>query len=323
MKRRATILIGQTDAGDTVLDFLSRRFTYHDRGRWAALIGESRIRVNGQSVSADTVLSPGDTLAYMGFDDSEPPVSKDYSVLFEDRTLLAVAKPANLPCHPGGRYFKHTLWHLLKTGRQRDALFFVNRIDRETSGIVLIAKTPRAARDLQDQFSARTVQKGYLAGVEGRFPEKTVQAEGFLCRDPSSPVRKKQRFIPAGKAHKPPEGALHCQTEFRLVKEHRGMSLVAAEPLSGRHHQIRATLWSLGFPVVGDKLYGVDDTIFIRFIEDRLDEKDRRRLRLSRQALHAASLRLRHPSSGKTLSVSAPLPVDMADLFAGQAVSET
>lgn len=317
MKRNVAISIAAKDAGCTVLDFLGRRFTYYDRGQWLNQIGRERIFLNGRPVLPETLLAAGDTLAYIGFNAAEPPVATTYRVLFEDRTLLAVAKPANLPCHPGGRYFKHTLWQLLKTGHKLKDVFFVNRIDRETSGVVLIAKTPGAARDLQGQFNAKTVQKRYLAGVEGEFPAGAVVAEGVLCRDPSSPVRKKQRFFPAAERDLASDDALRCRTGFRLIRAHRGMSLVAAEPFSGRLHQIRATLWSLGYPVVGDKLYGVDDTIFLRFIADRLSENDRRRLRLPRQALHAASLRLRHPASGEKMHFLAPLPEDMAALLGG------
>lgn len=317
MNRRATISIRSKDAGGSVLDYLSARFTYHDRLRWRALIRADQVLINGQAAQPDDRLSPGDTLAYVNFDADEPPVQLGYMVLYEDAHLLVVDKPGNLPCHPGGRYFRHTLWHVLKTKHPLSYLSFVNRIDRETSGVVLIAKTPGAARDCRRQFDDGSVGKRYLAAVDGVFPEKTIRADGFLCRDEISPVRKKQRFIRVTEACHAPVDARQCCTVFYRVARQGPRSLVAAQPETGRLHQIRATLCSLGYPVVGDKIYGADDTFFIRFIADQLTESDRRRLVLPRQALHAESLQLRHPATGVHLHVSAPIPEDMACLFEG------
>lgn len=140
--RNVSIRIRVEDAGCTVLEFLSRRFTYHDRNRWETIIREGKICLNGKPPFPDTFLKPQDILAYVGFDETEPPVRIDYDILYEDEVLLVVNKPANLPCHPGGRYFKHTLWHLLTVRYDPAPLYFVNRIDRETSGMVLVAKSP-------------------------------------------------------------------------------------------------------------------------------------------------------------------------------------
>ena len=101
-----------------------------------------------------------------------------------------------------------------------------------------------------------------------------------------------------------------------------GLSLVEAVPMTGRTHQIRATLCSSGYPVVGDKIYGVDDTLFLRFIADQLTAEDHRRLRLSRQALHAADLTIRHPRSEEILRLTAPLPSDITSLATAMADRE-
>lgn len=317
MNRRAVVSIRPEDAGNKVLGYLTNRFTYHDVAQWQTIVRAGKVLLNGQAARPDDRLAPGDTLAYVNFDTAEPPVQWGYTVLFEDAHLLVVDKPGNLPCHPGGRYFRHTLWHVLKTEHGLSYLSFVNRIDRETSGLVLVAKTPSAARNCRRQFDDGSVGKRYLAAVDGMFPERAIRAAGFLCRDETSPVRKKQRFFPVTDAPPVPPGARQCCTVFQRVARQGLRSLVAAQPVTGRLHQIRATLFSLGYPVVGDKIYGADDTFFIRFIDDQLTEEDRRRLVLPRQALHAESLQLRHPATGDHLHVSAPVPEDMAGLFDG------
>jgi 23S rRNA pseudouridine955/2504/2580 synthase/23S rRNA pseudouridine1911/1915/1917 synthase len=275
MNRKVSIRIRVKDAGQTVLELLSHRFTYHDRNRWETLILAGKIRLNGKSSLPDVPLTSQDILTYEGFDETEPPVRIDYDILFEDDALLVVNKPGNLPCHPGGRYFNHTLWHLLTTRYEGAPLYFVNRIDRETSGIVLVAKTLFAARDCGRQFAAGSVQKRYLVAVFGDFPAEPVCAKGGLCRDDISPVHKKQRFLPSEAQGRDARPLKLCRTGFQLLRRNEGLSLLSAVPLTGRLHQIRATLFSLGYPVVGDKIYGPDDTLFLRFIDDRLTAEDR------------------------------------------------
>lgn len=318
MNRKVSIRIRIEDAGRTVLAFLSQRFTYHDKNRWKALIGAGNVLLNGVPPLPDAPLNPRDILTYEGFDETEPPVELAYEILHEDEVLLVIDKPGNLPCHPGGRYFKHTLWHLLTTRYDAAPLYFVNRIDRETSGIVLVAKTPSAARDCGRQFASGSVQKRYWVAVFGDFPSGPVCAEGGLCRDETSPVHKKLRFLPFQEASRHSHPLKMCRTDFQLLNKNGGLSLLSAEPSTGRLHQIRATLFSLGYPVVGDKIYGPDDTLFLRFIEDRLTAEDKNRLVLPRQALHSESIALRHPDGGCVTRWSSPLPADMAGLFQGR-----
>lgn len=318
MKRIAKCCIAPDQAGQTILAFLSHRFTYHTTGRWQELLDENRVLRNNEPVGPDEILHAGDVVEYVGFAQTEPTVQTAYEVVYEDAYLLAINKPGNLPCHPGGRYFNNTLWSLLKAQHAAPYLGFVNRIDRETSGIVLVAKSPSVTAACRQQFERHKIDKKYIAGVEGVFPAKGIYSSGYLIADVGSPVRKKRRFVTADSMPVEISGAQSCKTSF-LRCAHRGdLSLVHAKPMTGRTHQIRATLCSMGFPVVGDKLYGVDDTLFLRFIEDRLDETDRRRLRIDRQALHAAALLMIHPHTGRPIHFKAPLPLDMASLVNGE-----
>ena len=317
MQRKNSVLIQPKQADQQLLDFVSQRFTYRSREEWQAELAAERFLLNDGAALADSILAPGDRLVYLMPALVEPPVDANYAVLHEDADLLVINKPAPLPCHPGGRFFAHTLWALLKEGHTLANPRLVNRLDRETSGIVLVAKNKAAARQCQEQFAQRRVEKVYLVVVEGDFSGTplTVEAAGWLGPDPDSTIRKKMRLYPT--QNDAPPGAMECSTTFRRLANagNGSLSLLEARPHTGRCHQIRATLLHLGFPVVGDKLYGVDEQLFLRFKEGRLSAADHARLRLPRQALHAASLRLSHPASGKALEFSAPLPSALQGLL--------
>ena len=315
MTREITFTVRKKDAGAALAAFLAGRFTYHPEAEWRRLIGEGRVTVNGARTDPDRPLAAGDTLSYDASGLPEPPVNEAFRVVSDDPLLLVVDKPGNLPCHPSGRYFNHTLWAFLKERLGMASPVFVNRLDRETSGLVLVAKTPEAAANLQKQFAAHTVAKRYTVFVEGAFPER-LDATGWLAPDPRSAVRKKRRFVPADKGSPAPtEDAEWAETAFERDRLCDGFSAVTALPRTGRLHQIRATLLSLGYPVVGDKLYGVDDSMFLRFCDGALTPEDLARLRMPRQALHAGALRFRHPRFGAWTEADAPLPLDMAALL--------
>lgn len=313
MERKISTAISPEDSGSLLLDYITRRFTYRNRAEWRQELAMGRLLLNGTPGEAGHRLDAGDVLFYRLPFAHEPPVDTRYSILFEDNDLLVVDKPAPLPCHPGGRYFRNSLWAILKEERGLDRPFFINRLDRETSGLVLVAKNRQCARRGQSQFVNRTADKCYLVAVEGDFPRGETTAAGWLGPDSTSAVRKKLCFFQDAK--KVPRGAKACRTAFRVLARGSGMSLLEARPATGRCHQIRATLCSLGFPVVGDKLYGVDEQLFLRLLEDALTEADRLRLRLNRQALHATRLDLIHPTTGRKLSLSAPPPSAFCRLF--------
>ena len=315
MTREMTFTIREKDAGKALELFLAGRFTYHSEAEWRCLIDGGRVGVNGRAAASGVVLRAGDVLRYDATDIPEPPVDMAFSVVSDDPLVMVVDKSGNLPCHPGGRYFNHTLWALLKKNCGLKDPVLVNRIDRETSGLVIVGKTPEAAQNLWRQFVAHKVAKRYTVFVEGAFPER-LDAAGWLSADPASAIRKKRRFTPAvaGSAA-PVKDAEWAETVFERVRVCGGFSVLTALPRTGRLHQIRATLLSLGFPVVGDKLYGVDETLFLRFCEDALTDGDRQRLRMRRQALHADYLRFHHPRFGALTELTASLPADMAALL--------
>jgi 23S rRNA pseudouridine955/2504/2580 synthase/23S rRNA pseudouridine1911/1915/1917 synthase len=312
MKRHASFILPQASPPENLLDFLVRRFTYHARPDWQAHLEQGRVLVNQRQATGSDRVTAGDRVDYLMEDRSEPVVDVRVRSVFEDEDILVLDKPGNLPCHPAGAYFNHTLWAILK-----DAPFLltspllVNRLDRETSGLVVVAKSPDMAKASRSEFAERRVEKVYLALVEGSFPDQR-EAGGIMKDIPAGLVRKQRVFEEGGDSQS--GGSDWAQTTFKCLARGAGISLVEARPLTGRLHQIRATLQAIGFPVVGDKLYGRDPALFLRFRQDELTSADRSALRLDRQALHAARLLMRHPRSGNWLNLDAPMPDDMAAL---------
>jgi 23S rRNA pseudouridine955/2504/2580 synthase/23S rRNA pseudouridine1911/1915/1917 synthase len=155
------------------------------------------------------------------------------------------------------------------------------------------------------KLAADTWEKEYYALVNGRFTE-TIDAEGSLVRDTASPVRRKRQYIHGGT-----EGE-SCRTLLVPEQLFPAHSLVRAKLFTGRMHQIRATLYSLGYPMLGDKLYGVDDTLFIKRAKfGSLTADDFQKLGMKRQALHSSKLTFRHPLTGESMTFTSPLPEDM------------
>ena len=220
------------------------------------------------------------------------------NIIFEDERLLVLNKPAGLVCHPTKSDEYSSL-----VGRVRlhigDNYHLINRLDRETSGLVLIAKQDTAARALRRAWESRVVRKIYFAIVHGHVTQQTGAITEPLGRDLASHVAIKDCVRPDG---------LPAETSFRLLRhfEHNGrpFSYLEVEPHSGRKHQIRIHLAHIGHPIVGDKIYGGDEMLYIDFIADRLTDAQRSKLILPHHALHAQ--RLEFPLQNKTLAFDAP-----------------
>lgn len=208
-----------------------------------------------------------------------------FPVLHEDDDLLVVHKPAGLVCHPTKGDALSSLISRLRLHRGGGFVALVNRLDRETSGVTLAAKSPEAAGELGKLMASRGVTKDYLALVHGHPAWEELTVDAPLGRDEASEVAVKDRVRPDGTAAKT---VLHMQQ--KLVRAGRPFALVAARPITGRKHQIRLHLAHAGHPIVGDKLYGHDPGCYLRLVRGTLTEADRAALFLENHALHAARL---------------------------------
>jgi 23S rRNA pseudouridine1911/1915/1917 synthase len=214
-------------------------------------------------------------------------VEKLFEIIFEDPDLLVVNKPAGLVCHPTKDGEMSSL-----IGRSRLYLkqsaspHLINRLDRETSGVVLIAKNPRTAGELGKLLESRAVEKEYLAIAHGHVPEN----HGLI----DAPLGKDERSVVAVKDCVRPNGA-PARTEFfverRFSQDGKDYSLLKILPHTGRKHQIRIHLAHLGHPIVGDKLYGHDEDCYLALVQNRLTNQQRAKLIFENHALHARALK--------------------------------
>ena len=205
-------------------------------------------------------------------------------ILFEDDHLLVVNKPADLVCHPTKDGPLSSLIARVRTHLGNDEGRLVNRLDRETSGVVLIAKGAVVAAEL-GRVIAATALKRYWAIVEGYLRDAPLHITAALGKDESSRVAIKDCVREDGAAAETSVRLLH-----RFVRNGAPFSLAEVTPLTGRKHQIRIHLAHAGFPIVGDKLYGADEQRYLRLVERRLTDEDRQALRLNSHALHARRL---------------------------------
>ena len=325
---RVEFEVEQNYAGWTLADYVSAKLKRPpERSRLLKLLrGKALVHEEPAPLTPETRVWPGLRFAlrrrFPGDEGEPPPIP----VLFEDEALLVVDKPAGLAVHPTARYFKSTLtWAL--TERHRDAQGNkpdpAHRLDRETSGVTVCGRTPPDTRALKAAFAARRVEKRYLALVEGA-PARDAFEIALPLAVGTERIKVKMRVDPAGAA------SLTCCSVVARYHASTGepLALIACEPKTGRQHQLRVHLASIGHPIVGDKLYGTDEGIFLRLAESGgkpapvnqfdplITEAERRALRLWRQALHASELWLDHPRTGARMRFEAPLPADLAGLIA-------
>ena len=260
----------------------------------------------------------------------EPDVDETFGILLETPRLAVVSKSGNIPCHASGRYERNTLERVLLEKAGFPAVFFASRLDRETSGAVLVAKDAETAGALGRAMMRREVSKTYLCLARGAWreaagPDGWCDVSGDLYPATDGEVFKFRVFVRDGTAPGPEcaggapwtaRGApQRAETRIRRVPWEAlgadpaalaGFVALECEPKTGRTHQIRATVRALGLEVAGDKLYGPDRSIYARMCEGRMTEADRAALGLGRQALHAWRISFRDPASGRPLAAEAP-----------------
>src|SRR5262245_51148522 len=290
---RVELVVSANDAKLRLDQFLAKRLPDFSRSRLQQLIRDGLVRLNDLTTRPRQIVRRGDKI-----DLTEPPLEKietlpeaiPLEILFEDNDLIVINKPPGLVVHPGGGHREHTLVNALLNhcttlsgigGKERPGI--VHRLDKETSGCLVVAKNDLAHRELSKQFAARTVEKIYLALVAGKLRKEAGIIENKVGRHP---VHRQRLSVSS------PRGRV-AQTEYHVLRCREQASLLDCKLHSGRTHQTRVDLHQLGNPVLGEKIYAP------RFAKG-----------FPRQMLHAWKLGFRHARTGEWKNFQAPLPDD-------------
>lgn len=294
------IVVGADEGGVRLDKYLSAQLPDLSRSFAQALIAEGHVRVAGTARKANYTVKPGDRIE-LEIPPPEPTAARaqeiPLDILFEDAALLVINKPAGMVVHPGAGHATGTLVNAvlghapeIVTGNaERPGI--VHRLDRDTSGVLLVAKTDTALHELTRQFSGREIHKTYLALVQGVVKTPAAEIDAPLARDPHD---RKKIAICAN------PNARAAVTRYRVLAQTEKFALLRVEPETGRTHQIRVHLAFIKHPVVADAVYG----------------KRKNDLGLERQFLHAWRIRLKHPTTGRVLEFEAPLPKDLTEALA-------
>ncbi|MBL8029214.1 MAG: RluA family pseudouridine synthase, partial [Fibrobacteres bacterium] len=257
-------------------------------------------------VKASTKIVRDSILTYDMGEFEEMPINENYSVLFEDEHLFIVNKPAGIPVHSSGKYFNNTLISILRRDFPDKNLNLINRLDRETSGVILLGKTVLAQRNVGNQFIDKQVRKTYITYTFGEIKEDKFEIDAPLAEAGKSGTIRIRMVVD-------PVNGLHALTRFETAVRSNGFSKVFCYPVTGRTNQIRAHLAHKGFPIVGDKLYSGNDLDFLEFVENGNTPEIVARVLLPRQALHAYRNIFLHPETGQEMDIIAPLPEDLIE----------
>ena len=292
------IEVGEDEAGQRIDNFLLARLKGVPKSHIYRVLRSGEVRVNSGRVDASRKLAAGDRIRV-------PPIrvaARDHEVpaphfrlpiLFEDEAILAIDKPAGIAVH-GGSGVAHGVIESLRSMRpEARFLELVHRLDRDTSGVLLVAKKRGALTALHESMRSRDMDKRYLVGVKGRFRNDKQHVRAALAKRTTAEGDKR--------VHVSQEGQ-EAETIFRRISRGAEFSLLEAQLLTGRTHQIRVHLAHLKHPVLGDDKYGDYD------LNKRL-----RREGLKRMFLHAAGLTFAHPLTGEMLALSSPLPRELEE----------
>ena len=257
------------------------------------LIDEGFIEVNGKTAKASLKLNAGDSVKIIVPPEPPPTLSPEaipLDIIYEDDDLLVIDKPAGLAVHPAPGHPGHTLVnavlaYLPGLADADDTLRpgIVHRLDKDTSGLILVAKNRVAQANLSAQFKSRSVNKSYLVLVKGKLTPERGIIEAAIGRDPAN--RKRMAIVVGGR---------EARTDYHVLLHLDGYTLLEVSMKTGRTHQIRVHLVAIGYPVVGDPTYGVKSP------------------HLSRQFLHACRLGFKLPSTGEYVEFTSALPPDLA-----------
>jgi 23S rRNA pseudouridine1911/1915/1917 synthase len=294
-------------AGWRLDHYLKEKIRRLSRERVQHLIEHRLEAEDGRRLKPSTRVTAGLSFVLLKDAEPEPEAPLDFRVVHDDGALLVVDKPAGLPVHPTARYSANTFTSAARARFPDRKIDPAHRLDRETSGLLACGASTEWTKRLKREFAQGRVHKTYLALASGRPPSDRFEVDAPLALTGASAVRVRMHVDAAG---------LPSVTEFEVLERRAApdgapVALLACRPRTGRQHQIRAHLLHAALPMVGDKIYGPDETIFDRFTRREMTDEDRSRLVLPRHALHAWRLALAHPRTREEVLLEAPLPEDL------------
>ena len=292
----AWLEVGEESAGQRIDNFLLRVAKGVPKSHIYRVLRSGEVRVNKGRVGADYRLQLGDRVRVPPMRTAERPMqaaipAREFELAYEDDALLVVDKPAGVAVHGGSGVSFGLIEQLRRARPQAKLLELAHRLDRETSGLLIVAKKRSALTKLHDQFRDGAISKRYFALVKGRWRNALQHVRDPLFKYLLPDGERRVRVDPDGKL---------AHSIVRLVSRWENFSLVEVELKTGRTHQIRVHLANLGFPIAGDDKYG-----------DFNLNRELQKAGLKRMFLHAAKLSLPHPLSGERLTLEAPLPHEL------------
>ena len=285
--------------------FLGRAFPFHSRTGWKQLIEQCEVLVNSQAKRGSYALGPGDEIFYFQPAEKEPEVNTTIHVVWEKDGVAVVCKPPNLPMHEGGAY-KHNTFHRVLHENLGPEWFAIHRLDRETSGIVICANHKEARNALTAQMLAHGIKKTYYAIAMGNTDKTLWLVDEPIGQATNTLFRLKQWVVPHGAT---------AQTRFQVLDQKPGYTLLEVSPLTGRTHQIRVHAAWQDLPLVGDKKYHPDETVYLEYAEQGFTDRVKEACLYERLCLHAAKIRFTDPNTGEEVFVETPLPDDMRKIW--------
>jgi RluA family pseudouridine synthase len=251
--KKIRIAIEEKDRGKTIFDMLKQHMHHYCKEQWEQFFEKKEVgmTINGKNASPTAMLKARDEVVLTIRREAEPDVSGNYSIIYEDEHLLVVDKPSNLPVHPSGRFYGNTLVNMLK--EKYPQLRIINRLDRQTSGIIIFAKDEGTAGYLAQQFVQKKVEKRYIAIVKGGCDIDDI----IDIPIKESSYKEKCKMMIADEGGKP------SQTKVRTMHKNKKNSILECKPITGRTHQIRVHLQHIGNPLINDTLYGGNPQDFI------------------------------------------------------------